>query len=79
MPQVSPVTAATMNYAGPILVVVIGLSWLWYKVYWVSRYNTTVLLDGKFCLQNPYLQHQHYHGPGGRLLEAEPRDALHYT
>ena len=47
MPQVSPVTAATMNYAGPILVVVIGLSWLWYKVYWVSFTYFVVVMSEK--------------------------------
>ncbi|KAH8116136.1 amino acid permease-domain-containing protein [Phellopilus nigrolimitatus] len=39
MPQVFPVTAATMNYTSPILVVVCGLSWIWYKVYWHRHYR----------------------------------------
>lgn len=36
MPQVFPVTSQTMNYAGPIMAGVCGLSWIWYKLYWVS-------------------------------------------
>lgn len=35
MPQVRPVTAQTMNYAGPIMGGVCVLSWLWYMLFWV--------------------------------------------
>ena len=38
MPQVRPVTAQTMNYAGPIMGFVCGISWIWYKLYWVSPF-----------------------------------------
>lgn len=37
MPQIRPVTAATMNYSAPILGGICGLSWIWYILYWVSR------------------------------------------
>ncbi|KIJ23281.1 hypothetical protein M422DRAFT_74895 [Sphaerobolus stellatus SS14] len=45
MPQVFPVNASTMNYAGPIMGGVCGLSWLWYKLYWYRYYEgpSTVL------------------------------------
>ncbi|KAI5120886.1 hypothetical protein M0805_002986 [Coniferiporia weirii] len=39
MPQVKPVTALTMNYAGPIMGGVCGLSWIWYKLYWHHHYH----------------------------------------
>lgn len=39
MPQIFPVTAATMNYAGPIMVGVCGASWLWYQLYWHRYYQ----------------------------------------
>ncbi|KZS91121.1 amino acid permease [Sistotremastrum niveocremeum HHB9708] len=39
MPQVRPVTADTMNYAGPIMGGVCGVSWLWYKLYWHRFYT----------------------------------------
>ncbi|KAL5498787.1 TPO5_1 [Sanghuangporus vaninii] len=39
MPQVFPVTAATMNYTAPILVAVCGLSWIWYELYWHRHYT----------------------------------------
>ncbi|THH08403.1 hypothetical protein EW145_g2731 [Phellinidium pouzarii] len=38
MPQVRPVTGSTMNYAGPIMGGVCGLSWVWYKLYWHRFY-----------------------------------------
>ncbi|EPQ52255.1 APC amino acid permease [Gloeophyllum trabeum ATCC 11539] len=38
MPQVYPVTPATMNYAGPIMGGICGLSWLWYMAFWHRRY-----------------------------------------
>ncbi|TFK49035.1 APC amino acid permease [Heliocybe sulcata] len=38
MPQVYPVTADTMNYAGPIMGGVALLSWLWYMLFWHRRY-----------------------------------------
>ncbi|KAL5514455.1 hypothetical protein ACEPAG_2543 [Sanghuangporus baumii] len=38
MPQVRPVTAQTMNYAGPIMGFVCGASWIWYKLYWHRYY-----------------------------------------
>jgi len=39
MPQISPVTGSTMNYAGPIMVGVCGLSWIWYMLYWHRHYH----------------------------------------
>ncbi|KZT40899.1 amino acid transporter [Sistotremastrum suecicum HHB10207 ss-3] len=39
MPQVLPVTANTMNYTGPIVFGVCGLSWIWYKLYWHRFYQ----------------------------------------
>jgi len=41
MPQVFPVNANTMNYAGPIMGGVCGISWIWYKVYWHKYYHGT--------------------------------------
>jgi len=38
MPQLFPVTASTMNYTGPIMGAVCGLSWIWYKLYWHRYY-----------------------------------------
>ncbi|KAH8116138.1 amino acid/polyamine transporter I [Phellopilus nigrolimitatus] len=38
MPQVNPVSASTMNYAGPIMGFVCGASWIWYKLYWHRYY-----------------------------------------
>lgn len=40
MPQIRPVTAATMNYSAPILGGICGLSWIWYILYWVSQLYT---------------------------------------
>ena len=61
MPQVFPVNAQTMNYAGPIMGFVIGVSWLWYKLYWVS-------LTRALCPVKLYfwyiLQHRYYRRPG---------------
>ncbi|KDQ58795.1 hypothetical protein JAAARDRAFT_193315 [Jaapia argillacea MUCL 33604] len=39
MPQVYPVTALTMNYAGPIIGGVCALSWIWYKLVWYRHYD----------------------------------------
>jgi len=39
MPQISPVTGSTMNYTGPIMAGVCGLSWTWYMLYWYRHYH----------------------------------------
>ncbi|THH08402.1 hypothetical protein EW145_g2730 [Phellinidium pouzarii] len=39
MPQLHPVTASTMNYAGSIMGGVCGLSWIWFKLYWHRYYH----------------------------------------
>ncbi|TDL24584.1 hypothetical protein BD410DRAFT_801917 [Rickenella mellea] len=38
MPQVFPITDSTMNYAGPIIGGVCGVSWIWYKLHWHRHY-----------------------------------------
>ncbi|KZS91098.1 amino acid permease [Sistotremastrum niveocremeum HHB9708] len=38
MPQVRPVNGTTMNYTGPIVGGVCGISWLWYMLYWHRNY-----------------------------------------
>jgi len=38
MPQIYPVTANTMNYAGPIMGGVALVSWLWYILFWHRHY-----------------------------------------
>lgn len=42
MPQVFPVTKTNMNYTGPIVGGVCGLSWIWYKLYWVRFYHSQI-------------------------------------
>jgi hypothetical protein len=61
-----------MNYAGPIMLGVWGVSWIWYKLYWVSV-NTTYYLYGSDGTQT--LQHRNYHGPGNdnRLIGSPER------
>lgn len=70
MPQVFPVTASTMNYASPILVTVCGLSWIWYRLHWVSLVSSrTFWIENEADVPCFGLQHQYYHGPGGQMSE----------
>lgn len=65
MPQVRPVTASTMNYAGPIMGSVCILSWIWYKLHWVrlsgERQRHKLLVELIYLFLS---QHHNYVGPG---------------
>ncbi|KAF8512146.1 amino acid/polyamine transporter I [Hysterangium stoloniferum] len=52
MPQVLPVTASTMNYSGPIIGGVFGVSWVWYKLYWYKYYHGPGMRLGRAMLDD---------------------------